>query len=243
MAATGRRALVFLLAALACGPARAEFDFHKVDDLYWRRDEPGKLEENVSRLEALAKDNPSEPALLWRLGRGLMRAGEKREEKKDKLAAFQRAEDFLNKSIALDDRDPEAHFWLGVTMGRRGQARGIMNSLFIVGPLKKEMQTVLRLDPKHGGAHHVLGELYAQLPGFAGGSRKKALSEFEAAVALSPDYAVNYVSLAEAYAGAGQKDKARAVLERLFALKDPTDPAEYPDNVNKGRKLLAELGN
>ncbi|MBI3551506.1 MAG: glycerate kinase [Elusimicrobia bacterium] len=240
--AVKRLLLAGLLMGLACvSRAASSEDFAAIDQLYFHRDQGKNLDESVAKLEALLKEEPENPKVLWRLGRSLMRAGEKLSKKKDRIEAFERAEGIVRQSVALEPRDPDAHFWLGVTMGKRGQARGIMNSLFMIGPLKKEMLTVLELDPKYGGAHHVLGEFYSQLPGLVGGSKKKALAEFEQALALSPDYAVNYPSLAEAYIDAGKKDKAREVLDRLYSLKNPTDPAEFPDNLKDGKELEARL--
>ena len=58
----------------------------------------------------------------------------------------------------------------------------MLKSLFLVGTIRREMETTLKLDPSHGGAHHVLGELYWQLPGFAGGDKELAVREFEKAL-------------------------------------------------------------
>jgi tetratricopeptide (TPR) repeat protein len=233
-----------LLASLLLGVAplaRAADDLAAIDQLYLHRDQGKNLDQSTARLEALLKEKPDDAPAMWRLGRCYFRQAERLSGKKERIAGFEKAEDTIKKSVELDPKDPEAHFWYGVAMGKRGQTRGIMSSLGMIGPLKKEMKTVLELDPKHGGAHHVLGELYRSLPGFYGGSKKKALAEFEQAVELSPDYAVNYVALAEAYADKGDKDKARATLKRLFELKHPSDPAEYPDNVFDGKELEKKL--
>lgn len=233
-------AVALLWLAGAAGAAVSK-EIEAVDQLYLHRNVGLNLRESAARLEQMAKDGPEDPEVLWRLGRSLVRVGETLKEKKERVAAYQRAEDLIKKSTELAPKSADAHFWLGVAMGRRGQARGILNSLSIVAPLKREMEIVLALDYNYGGAHHVLGEMDRELPFFAGGSKKKALEEFEKALKLSPDYAVNYVSLAEAYIDAGRKDKAREVLDRLFALKNPSDPAEYPDNIKDGKALLEKL--
>lgn len=230
-----------LLGMVSSSRAAVHEELGAIDQLYLHRDQGKKLDETVAKLNALLKEDPNNPELLWRLGRSLVRVGENQAKKKDKIDTYQRAEDTIRKSVELAPKVAVSHFWLGVAMGRRGESRGITNSMFIVGPLKQEMRTTIELDPTYGGAHHVLGEMYKQLPFFAGGSKKKALAEFEAALKLSPDYAVNYVSLAQAYIDAGEKEKARAVLDRLFALKNPSDPAEYPDNIKDGKELLEKL--
>ena len=126
-------------------------------------------------------------------------------------------------------------------MGRYGETKGIMKALFLVGPIKRAMEETIRLDPAHGGAHHVLGEILWQLPGFAGGDKKRALKEFEEAVRLSPDYTANHGPLAEAYLHFKRRDDAIKTLKAVEAVANPADPAEYPENLADARKRLAEL--
>ncbi|MBI5623188.1 MAG: hypothetical protein HY924_05350 [Elusimicrobia bacterium] len=211
------------------------------DRLYLHRHQGDNLDAAVRRLEALSEGRPVDPAVLWRLGRCLVRVGERISAKKPRLAVFTRAQGLLEKAVELDGSNPDAHYWLGVSVGRQGQLRGVFKSLSLVKVMRREMEAVLKLDPRHGGAHHVLGEMYRELPGFVGGSRKKSLRELELAFELAPDYTASYAALAEAYRDAGEKDKARAVLNRIFEVKAPEDPAEFEDNLKEARLLLEKL--
>jgi hypothetical protein len=47
--------------------------------------------------------------------------------------------------------------------------------------------------------------------------------------------------LAEAYLDVGQKEKAKAVLEKLFEVKTPDDPADYDEDVQLANKMLEKL--
>lgn len=234
--------LGLLLTALlsAALPASAA-DPSAADALYFHRNEPQKLDQALAAYDELLKASPDDPALLWRKGRALMRRGEKQARKAEKLADYLSAEDLLKRSVELGPKDAEAHFFYGVTMGRRGETQGILKSLFLIKPIKKEMAEVLRLDPNHGGAHRVLGEILWQVPGFAGGDKKKAVAEFEDAVRLSPDYTANYEPLAEAYRKYGRKDDAIAVLKKGLAVTSPLDPAAAPDDQADLKKLLDKL--
>lgn len=233
-------ALALLINGLGAVRAGAtDVDWASIDKLYFSRQESGNLERTLERLEPLAREK--DPQALWRLGRSLVRAGERAKKKKDKLALYERAESALAEAVALAPKDPEIRFWRGVAMGRRGQTKGMMSSLGIVKPLRREMEAVLALDPGHGGAHRVLGEMLLQLPGFAGGDKKEGLAELEKAVELSPRHTANYVPLAEAYAKAGRKDDARRVLERLLKVSEPADPAQAPGDLKDGKKLLESL--
>ncbi len=226
--------------ALAAVPARAAVD-PAVDRLYWHRNEGRNLDEDLAKLAALLKAAPDDPELLWREGRALFRRGEKQPRKADALADYLQAEDFLKRSVDLAPANADAHFFYGVAMGKRGETQGILKSLFLIKPIRKEMNEVLRLDPKYGGAYRVLGEILWQVPGFAGGDKKAALTDFEKAVSLAPNYTSNFLPLADAYVHYGRKDDAIKTLKAVAAVKDPADPAQYPDDLADANKRLAKL--
>lgn len=211
----------------------------QADHLYWNRHQNGNLESSVALLQSQPAD---EPEILWRLGRSLVRLGEKRVSKSEKLVIFSRAESLLRRAVVLEPQSPDAHFWLGIAMGRRGETRGILRSLFLVGPLKREMREVLKLNPNHGGAHHVLGEMLFEIPMVAGGSKKGAVRELETAASLEPDRSSHFTALAEVYLSVGDRAKAKASLEHVFAIKTPADPSEYADDVQDAREMLKKAG-
>ncbi|MDX6770279.1 MAG: glycerate kinase [Elusimicrobiota bacterium] len=229
--------------AVACAlfalPCRAD-EFAAGDELYFHRNEAGKLDDNIKGIEA-ALVHGENAAYLWRRCRALVRRGETRKTRAEKLADYAAARADCEKAVALHPGSPDAQFWHGVAMGRWGETKGIMKALFLVKPIKRAMEATLALDPAHGGAHHVLGEILWQLPGFAGGDKRRALAEFEAAVRLSPDYTANHRPLAEAYLHFKRKTDAVRVLKAVEAVERPADPAEYPENLADARALLREL--
>lgn len=220
-----------------------------IDDHYFHRDSVGNLDKSIeeagSNIERVEKFKEREhdvlPLYLWRRCRSLVRRGEKREKKSEKLADYDLARQDCEKSVNLDLNDADAHFWFGVAMGRWGEAKGIMKSLFMIKPIRREMAATLRISPNYGGAHRVLGEMLWQIPGFAGGDKKQALEEFETAVRLSPDYSSNYQPLAEAYVHFDRKDDAIKTLNAVLAITAPADPAEFVDDAADAKKLLATL--
>ena len=233
-------AVVLALTSLSAGAT--DVDFNSLDQLYWHRNEGRNLDEHLSRIDALlAGADPSDPQLQWRKCRALIRRGEKREKKSDRIDAYASARGECGKSLAAAPDSAGTHFWLGVAMGRWGEAKGVLRSLFLIRPIRREMQAALRLDPGYGGAHRVLGEMLWQIPGFAGGDKKKAIEEFEAAVRLWPDHIENYQSLAKAYLHFGRRDDAVRVLNAVVSAPAPADPAEYPDALADARKTLADL--
>jgi len=237
--------------ALLVLPARANRlpDPLQFDADYFQRHLPGKLATNIEQLQNTIKgkmgvpleDGDTKGQYLWRLCRAKIRNAEKLEKRSDKLAEYESAKNDCEKSVELSSSTANAHFWLGVSLGRWGETKGLLKSLFIIKPLKKAMAEVIRLDPTHGGAHNVLGEILWQVPGFAGGDKKKALEEFETALRLSPRYTANHQPLANAYVHFGRKEDAIKILKMVEDTKDPADPAEYPDNLADAQKLLSTL--
>jgi tetratricopeptide (TPR) repeat protein len=235
--------LIAVLSALLLSAALpvSAADLSSVDALYWHRNEPQKLDQNIAALDDLLKASPDDAELLWRKGRSVMRRGEKKDRKSDRLADYLAAEELLKRSVTLKPDVAESHFFYGVTMGRRGEAQGILKSLFLIKPIKKEMAEVIRLDPNHGGAHRVLAEILWQVPGFAGGDKKQALAEFETSIRLSPNYTANYQPLAEAYLKYDRKDDAIKTLKAAIAVTEPADPAAAPDDKADAQKLLDKI--
>jgi hypothetical protein len=214
-----------------------------VDELYFTRNHEDNLERSIKKLEEILKDNPQEEVnTRWRRCRSLVARGEKREKKADRLADYELARQDCENAVALSSGSADAHFWYGISMGRWGEAKGIMKAMFLIKPIRNEMAETLRLDPQQGGAHRVLGEMLWQIPGFAGGDKRAALTEYETAVKMSPTHSTNYQVLAEAYLHFDRKDDAIRVLKSVAEIKDPADPAEYPGDLADAKKLLDKLG-
>lgn len=204
-----------------------------LDAQYLHRHQPGALDANVAALEAA----PADAEHLWRLCRALVRRGELAGSTAEFALARRRCEE----SVALSSTTADAHFWLGVATARYGEAKGALKSLALIKPIRAEMRRTLELDPGHGGAHQVLGQVFWKLPRLVGGDKKAALAEFEEAVRLSPRFTANYVPLAEALLHFGRREDAVRVLESALKVSDPADPAAAAADVPKAKAMLESL--
>ncbi|MBI4376679.1 MAG: glycerate kinase [Elusimicrobia bacterium] len=226
-------------AAVASTVSAAPLD--EIDRLYWNRHQGGNLEAGLDLIEGEFAKGPESAELLWRQGRALIKMGEKKEKERERLEFFGKAERAARRAAALDPKSAEARFTLAIALGRSGQTQGMLKSLFLIGSIKEELRAVLELDPKHAGAHHATAQMLMQIPGFAGGDKKKAVLEFEKALALAPDETLHYPALAEAYLAVGEKEKAVEVLKRALEIKEPRDPAQYEKDLRESRELLERL--
>lgn len=159
-------------------------------------------------------------------------------------ALFQKGIDWSKKAIELNSKSAGGYFWLGVNNGKYGESRGILKSLFLVGPIKEAMQQVIAIDPayEHGGAYRVLGRMYYKLPGFAGGGVDKSITNLKKSLDYAPNVSTTHVFLAESYIK--QKDYQGAKNELNFVLKAAAIPGlepEFQADKAAAARLLEEI--
>ena len=157
---------------------------------------------------------------------------------------FQKGIDWSKKAIELNPKGAGGHFWLGVNNGKYGESRGILKSLFLVGPIKDEMQQVIAIDSayEHGGAYRVLGRMFYKLPGFAGGGLDKSITNLKKSLEYAPNVSTTHIFLAESYIK--QKDYQSAKNELNFVLQAAVIPGlepEFQADKATAAKLLEEL--
>jgi tetratricopeptide (TPR) repeat protein len=147
--------------------------------------------------------------------------GDHTADKTVKKQIFQQGIEHAKKAIELGPSKVEGHFWLGVCYGVYGEAKGVLKSLFLVKPIKEEMRRVLEIDPAYdkGGADRVLGRVYHEVPGIAGGSEKKSLEHLHKAVEYGPRVGLNLLYLADTYISLDQIEKARQTLEYILSME------------------------
>lgn len=162
-----------LLAALLLLIPRAFSDFQEIiaqaDELH----EQEAYEEGERFLRSSMKQAGSkaeEAELYWRLARVYLNLGDEAEDqsvsKKEILAFFEEGENLAEKAIELDPANHLGYYWKSGNIGRWGQIKGILNSLFKAGPMKGVLEKAVSLEPDHADSFYVLGQLYEQLPGF-----------------------------------------------------------------------------
>ena len=103
-------------------------------------------------------------------------------------------------------------------MGALAESYGIRAGLKYRGPIKNELETVLRLDPgfESGSADRALGRWYFKVPALFGGSNKRAEQHLRASLAYDPQSTVTHFFLAELLIDQRRKDEARAELQKVL---------------------------
>jgi tetratricopeptide (TPR) repeat protein len=175
-------------------------------------------EKAIEAYEKVLAVEPNNVEASWKIARTCYHLGCHAEGDEAKLVLFTKGIDVAKRAISIDEKSVESHFWLGVSYGKYGEVKGIMNSLSLVDPIKEEMEKVNAIDETYewGGGHRVLGRLYHKLPGAVGGSNEKSIEHLKRAVEIGGANLLNHIFLAEVYLDEGRKDEAKQVLQHVI---------------------------
>lgn len=217
------------------------------DRLFAARTESAGAPQALAYYIQAASAAPSAATPLWKAARACYWIGDHSKIKKEKIIAFEQGISFSEKAVQLDPSSPDAHFWLGGLYGSYGEVKGILKSLSLLKPIRKEMETLIKLNDRfQGGAgYRVLGIVDYKVPGFAGGDKKRALQELSKALAIDSGNAFNQFYMAEYLAtAAGNKSGAREHLDaiRLLTPTADVDAADLKLVSGKADALRAQIG-
>jgi len=211
------------------------------DELYVERTDIAKAKEALAFYQDALLQNQDAFGAYWRMARVEYWIGDHAESSDEKKQAFQMGIYHAKKAIALKPDRPEGHYWLGVNYGSYGEAKGVLKSLSLVGPIKNEMKQVLAIDPafEYGGADQLLGRLYYELPGLFGGDKKLSLEHLLKSKELGPRVGLTRIYLADTYLALGEVEKAYQELRAVLDIEPyPTLIPETAQEKEMARKKL-----
>ena len=233
--------LFIALLAPLCRSQENQSLIQQADSLYEQRGDLARAREVLGKCQdALIKGEDSYGA-YWRMARAEYWIGDHTGNNGDKKRVFEQGIYHAKKAVQLAGDKPEGHYWLGINYGVYGEAKGILKSLSLVKPIKEEMNKVLALNPSFddGGADRVLGRVYYELPGFAGGSKKKSLEHLLKSREMGPRVGLTRIYLADTYLSLDDIEKAREELEFVMAMEpDPKLIPETAEEKEMARKRL-----
>ena len=92
---------------------------------------------------------------------------------------------YYQKLVDAEDNNANYHYKYGGALGMKALSVSKFRALGIIGDVKKSFLRAAELDANHIDTRWALVELYMQLPGIIGGSKKKSLKYAEELEALS----------------------------------------------------------
>jgi len=163
------------------------------------------------------KHDPRDFEAAWKLARVSYWLGGHAPEK-DRRGALESGIQAARAAIALEPQRPEGHFWLAANMGTLAESFGLRNGLRYRGPVKDELEAVLKLDPAfmNGSADRVLGRWYFRVPRLFGGSNKRAEEHLRASLKYDENSTISRFFLAEVLIDENRTQEARAELQKII---------------------------
>ncbi len=176
--------------------------------------------------------------------------GSKAEQKELGLKAV----GYAQKAVATNPRDAQAHLALAICYGRVAPLLDNKTKIANSRLVKEHVEKSIALDPADDYAYHVLGAWHYELAGLnpllravaqlvygsiPPASYDIAVKNFKKAIELAPQRVSHHVELGRTYAALGQKDLARASINKGLAL--PNREKDDGDTKQRGRAALAKL--
>jgi hypothetical protein len=194
----------------------------------------------AARLAANANDFES----AWKLARARYWLGTNGLPQPERRAALEAGIEAGRKAVAVQPNRPEGHFWIAANMGALAESFGVRQGIRYRGPIRDELQTVLKLDPAfmHGSADRALGRWYYKVPGLFGGDKKKSETHLRKALSYNQNSVITRLFLAETLIELDRPAEARKELEA--ALAAPEDPQWAPEDrrfKQQAKQLLARV--
>lgn len=168
--------------------------------------------------------------------------------------AYAKADEARNLNEKEFTKYAEGNYRYSVALGRWALEKGPLTVLGRVGEMKSALDAALDGETLEGelgetydyfGPDRVYGRLYLELPGLAGGDKKKALKHLESAVTNAPDHTLNQLYYAQALEANKQTEKACQVLTNLLAVNPltliPERAADAQEDLADAKKVFADI--
>lgn len=215
-----------------------------------------KVPEALKDYEAALGVDSTNYEALWRAARADVDLGQYDANQTRQKAFFSDATTRARRAVQVNANDAWGHFVLAEALGRTAQSLGVRDRIKYAGEVRDQALQCLKIDPKHAGCLHVMGEWNAEVMRLSGISRMiaktflggqvfnqaswpEAQRYLEQAAANEPQRIVHHLDLGRVYVDRDQKELARAQFQMVIDgnLTDYNDP-HYKDEARQALKSL-----
>jgi Tfp pilus assembly protein PilF len=212
--------LILMIILLGATVAKAQNDLQKGIEIFNKKNYYGaKMFFN----EYLESNEKSAEAYYY-LGRIAM-------EEKD----LEQATEYFDEAVDIEGNKSEYQTWKGIAYIQLLSTVDFMKQGLYALRALNALEAAVELDPNNVDARTWLAGYYAQAPVFAGGSKEKAVEQYEAAINIDPAFTPAYINYGIALLGFEEYDLALKNFEKSLEL----DPDNYTVRLLIG-KLSAE---
>jgi hypothetical protein len=204
-----KKSLALFSMLLALMASAAAQDFARLDTLHDRKE----LGEELAALKKLYSEQDPQAAVVFRLLRCMQQIGVDmpQSQKKEKIARYDEVLAFGKPllDVAKGSQRDRARmlYWYAVSIGQKGKAQGVLNSLFLVPEIKSYCDKSTAIDPSFGDPYYLKAVLDDSVPEVAGGNKTRMAQLYAKALELDPD---NIWYLADFATGLKKRNKDAA---------------------------------
>ena len=213
------------------------------DALYRNRANIEQARAAAALWEARLKAQPRDFESAWKLARVCYWLGNHEAQEDSRRKALERGIDAARHAVSVQENRPEGHFWIAANMGSLAESFGLRLGLRYRGEIKRELETVLRLDPgfQRGSADRALGRWYFKVPGLFGGSNKKSEEHLRKSLTYDANSTVSHFFLAETLFDLDREADGIDELKKVIAAPyDPEWEAEDREYKQKAAAMLKQ---
>ncbi len=214
-------------------------------DITQDRPEPGKLKQAIALLEQEKARFPQESRFPLYLAEAYYRLADPEADIALEYGRYEKTGAYAAEALTLNPGGAEAHYWHGLFLLRKAQQQGGIRAYFTVRQGIAELEKVRRELPSYdeAGPSRVLGLLHCLAPGWTPfGNLNKSIELEKEAVRLAPDYALNRLYLANAYAKRGDREAAIREYQTIIAASADKPEKTAREFAEQARVKLRELG-
>jgi tetratricopeptide (TPR) repeat protein len=213
----------------------------QADRSYAQREDLARVREGLETLRRARAVDYANFDVAWRAARLNYTLGDKSPDATEREKSFREGIEAGETAVRVEPQRVEGYFWLGANQGGYAQSRGPLYGLSAAEGLRKQMETVLKLDESFqgGSAFMVLGRLDLELPSMLGGDPKRAIETLERGMKYGENNSLYRLRLAEAYIRNKRMDDARKQIDTILNMTPHPDfVPEHKEAVAKAKELL-----
>jgi tetratricopeptide (TPR) repeat protein len=206
------------------------------------------------------KLSPNNWEILWRISRAYVDIGEHMPEKTDEqkdaqLLMYQKAFDYADKSVKYASDKSITYVRRAIANGRIALFKGVFSVAGVVNSVRDDCEKAIKLNngDKYTIAlgHYILARTHAKISekwaparsvlGLGWADNEIAITEFNKAINLHPNFRMFYLDLAKSYIREDEYQKARDMLKKV--IDSPKNDEDDDQSVTKAKKLIEEIKN
>jgi tetratricopeptide (TPR) repeat protein len=203
---------------------------------------------------------PNNWEILWRISRAYVDIGEHMPEKTDEqqdaqLVMYQKAFDYADKSVKLAPDKSVTYVRRAIANGRIALFKGVFSVAGVVNSVKEDCEKAIKLNSGENYVialgHYILARTHAKISekwaparavlGLGWADNEIAITEFNKAINLFPNFRMFYLDLAKSYIREDEYQKARDVLKKT--IESPKKDEDDDQRVTEAKKLIEENKN